>query len=245
MIEKTDICPILCKQYSELYDFGITMDMFVYDYNSILKWVKNKPISPMTNKLIPTNIYRITFPKTIAIEDKIKQLNYALKRVNFHYTNHDCTDRWAKQLYKNYVKQKKNMSYQKYLQQNHFKNFHSTDMGYNFSFYNLQNEHIPNGQFKHSKFNSTDLRDCCFTDCDFSRCQFFDCDLRGTIFVNCRFKGEEVFFNGAKTNQNTLFKKCSIEPLGQWCDVYDPKKFLDIIICRGLLPINNDEFQVI
>ena len=62
--------------------------------------------------------------------------------------------------------------------------------------------------------------------------------------MNCRFKGEEVFFNGAKTNQNTLFKKCSIEPLGQWIDVYEPQQFQDAIISRGLLPTNNDELQV-
>ena len=44
----------------------------------------------MTNKLIPTNIYELHFQNQ-SQEDKIKQLNYALKKVNFHYTNHDCT----------------------------------------------------------------------------------------------------------------------------------------------------------
>ena len=69
--------------------------------------------------------------------------------------------------------------------------------GCNFSFYNLQNENIHKGQFKHSKFNSTDLRNCSLQIVISQDVNFLIKDLRGTALGNCRFKGEEVFFNGA------------------------------------------------
>lgn len=74
-------------------------------------------------------------------------------------------------------------------------------------------------------------------DSDLARINLTGCDLRGTIFSDVTFVGDETCFEGSLMDEKTSFINCLIEPLGSWTPIQEDSSLIKHhLVARGANP---------
>ena len=250
-IDKDYRCPISFKDIYDCEFIGITNNGFVYNYDSIEKWFSSSNNCPMTNEKIHNNLIKIK-NEDYSLDDLIKTINKQIlscKNSSLFYIPNIYIHK-----YNRYLETKedhpnitnKDIMYRRlYYLNNHNNLFAARSFYQDLCHIDLSNREFYNKGFKCCNFSGCNLENTKFYNCDLSRCQFYESNLCNTQFINCRFWGEQVFFNFANTNQKTMFKGCSIEPINNWCNYNEPEKVKEILLNRGLTAMVNNEYRVI
>ena len=98
----------------------------------------------------------------------------------------------------------------------------------------IGNKLVEEKSFKCSSFNFANMSGLLFKECSFSSCTFLGADLRETIFFGCNFIGDCVSFVNARSNAQTMFFLCEIEPIGSWEATSESNEVRTILKSRGL-----------
>ena len=98
----------------------------------------------------------------------------------------------------------------------------------------IGNKIVEDKSFKCSSFNFANLSGLFFKQCSFSSCSFLGANLRDTVFFGCSFIGDSVSFVNARSNGQTMFFLCQIEPIGSWDSTSESSEVRPILKSRGL-----------